>query len=108
MSLVLIGLCRAEGYRQRVNMGTGNPFPAPDDGYMSSALGDRWIGRDPAPPGGDQPGLELHSQTLSTSKAISLIVSAFGWNREHMGKLMSRWAELMPVHNFMLSHGKQR
>lgn len=28
-----IGLCRAEGHRQRVNMGTGGPFPAPDDSY---------------------------------------------------------------------------
>lgn len=88
-----MGLCWAEGHGQRANMRVGGafpgqranmrvggPFPAPDDNYTPSALGDRWIGRDPAAPGGDKPVLELRSQTLSTSKAIFFIVGAFGCN----------------------------
>lgn len=75
-----MGLCWAEGHGQSANKGVGGPFPAPDDNYTPSALGDRWIGRDPAAPGGDKPVLELCFQTLSTSKAIFFIVGAFGCN----------------------------
>lgn len=60
-----IGLCRAEGHRQRVNSGD---WEAPSWLLM--------IATHPAASGGDKPVLELLSQILSTSKAISFIVGA--------------------------------
>lgn len=95
----VLGWGQAEGPWGKKHLSRLRPLPKlhGDNGiHAPSALEGRWVGRDPAATWREVgPILELCSQRLSTSKAISFMAGAAGWNPDEHVHAGNRWAQLM-------------